>query len=106
MAGFKVWATSLLLAAFAIAHPHPGEGSLEKRLAIGTVIEKCTVAGVVALTFDDGPSVYTETLLDLLKTNNQKATFFVNGQNYDNINNYASTIQRMITEGHQVASHT
>jgi peptidoglycan/xylan/chitin deacetylase (PgdA/CDA1 family) len=106
MAGFKAFAASLLLAAFASAHPHPGDGTLEKRLAVGTVIETCTVPGVVALTFDDGPSIYTETLLDLLKINNQKATFFVNGQNYDNIHNYASTIQRMITEGHQVASHT
>jgi peptidoglycan/xylan/chitin deacetylase (PgdA/CDA1 family) len=105
MVGFKTIAASLLLAGSALAHPRHGLG-LEKRLAVGTVIDKCTVAGKVALTFDDGPSIYTEQLLDILKAGGQKATFFVNGQNYDNIYNYASTIQRMVTEGHQVASHT
>lgn len=30
----------------------------------------------------------------------------MNGQNYDSIYNYESVIQRMVANGHQVASHT
>jgi len=42
----------------------------------------------------------------MLDAGGMKATFFVNGQNYDSIYNYIPTIQRMYNEGHQVASHT
>jgi peptidoglycan/xylan/chitin deacetylase (PgdA/CDA1 family) len=64
----------------------------------------------VALTFDDGPHVYTSDLLDLLKSNGVVATFFVNGQNWgdDTINSATKSalIRRMIADGHQVGSHT
>lgn len=33
----------------------------------------------VALTFDDGPSSFTDRLLDCLEENNAKATFFIGG---------------------------
>ncbi|RYP07006.1 hypothetical protein DL764_002829 [Monosporascus ibericus] len=72
----------------------------------GTVIYSCTRPGVVALTFDDGPFIYTQELLNTLRASGQRATFFVNGQNWGNINNHVSTIRRMVAEGHQVASHT
>ena len=35
---------------------------------------------MIALTFDDGPSDYTQALLDGLKSKNAKATFFVLGK--------------------------
>jgi len=35
-------------------------------------ISHCTVPGKVALTFDDGPYIYTNDLLDVLKRNNVK----------------------------------
>ena len=35
---------------------------------------------MIALTFDDGPSNYTQTLLDGLKLKGAKATFFVLGK--------------------------
>ncbi len=35
----------------------------------GTIIESCTVPGTVALTFDDGPYIYTSQNLDTLKNN-------------------------------------
>jgi peptidoglycan/xylan/chitin deacetylase (PgdA/CDA1 family) len=44
--------------------------------------------------------------LNTLKTNNAKATFFVNGLNYDCIYNQADIIKRIVNEGHQIASHT
>ena len=36
--------------------------------------------GMIALTFDDGPSDFTDRLLDCLEANNVKATFFLAGQ--------------------------
>lgn len=41
----------------------------------------CEVEKCIALTFDDGPSIYTETLLETLKEKGAKATFFVLGVN-------------------------
>ena len=55
---------------------------------------------VIYLTFDDGPSSYTNTLLDILKKYNVKATFFVTGNGSD------SVIKREYDEGHTVALHT
>lgn len=40
-------------------------------------IQDCTVNGMMALTFDDGPYIYTKDLLDLLDKYNAKATFFI-----------------------------
>ncbi len=68
--------------------------------------------GKVALTFDDGPYIYTSDLLNLLKSNNVTATFFVVGANggkgqiQDPATGYPAIIQRMRTDGHQIGSHT
>ena len=96
------WYAVLLSRAFAV----PTISARQSSVPYGSVIYSCTQPGVVALTFDDGPFVYTEELLDSLAANGQKATFFINGQNWDNINNHVSTIQRMVADGHQVGSHT
>ncbi|PHH83203.1 hypothetical protein CDD82_3128 [Ophiocordyceps australis] len=72
----------------------------------GQVISSCTVPGAFALTFDDGPYIYTMELLDKLDAAGLKATFFLNGQNIDYINNYQAVLQRMVNSGHQIASHT
>ena len=40
-------------------------------------VRHCAEPGVVALTFDDGPSAYTSDLLDLLDQYGAKATFFI-----------------------------
>ncbi len=62
---------------------------------------------LIALTFDDGPGAYTESLLDCLKTHNAKATFFVNGKNGSMGAAYHGDIlSRMASEGHQIANHT
>jgi peptidoglycan/xylan/chitin deacetylase (PgdA/CDA1 family) len=77
----------------------------------GVVIEHCTVPGVVALTFDDGPFIYTEHVLDLLDQYDAKATFFINGENWSRAINDFSTpwpqiLRRMDGAGHQIGSHT
>lgn len=63
----------------------------------------CPGQKLAALTFDDGPGRYSAAILDTLKAHGAKATFFMNGYN---IWIYASQVQRMVAEGHQVANHT
>nr|CAG8613950.1 13146_t:CDS:2 [Entrophospora candida] len=46
------------------------------------IITTCKTPGTVALTFDDGPTLDTRSLLKVLKDENVKATFFVNGDNF------------------------
>ena len=61
---------------------------------------------VAYLTFDDGPTVYrksTATILDILKKNDVKATFFVVGSN---VEKYPDLVKREYEEGHFIANHT
>ena len=55
-------------------------------------------------TFDDGPASYTDTLLDILKKYNVKATFFVIGNRLVREEN-KKTLKRMYSDGHIVAIH-
>ena len=54
------------------------------------------------LTFDDGPSQITSSILDVLKNENVKATFFVLGCNVDD---RKDMVKRMYDEGHYIANH-
>ena len=59
---------------------------------------------VIALTFDDGPwPQSTEQVLNILKSNNIKGTFFVVGQN---LKNYPEIGKQIVTQGHVIANHT
>jgi hypothetical protein len=40
-------------------------------------IQDCIKDGVIAFSYDDGPYIYTEDLLDLLDSYGAKATFFI-----------------------------
>jgi peptidoglycan/xylan/chitin deacetylase (PgdA/CDA1 family) len=91
------------LASLASAHVKGKRGTI---VPDGTIWTACTTPGVVALTFDDGPYIYTQEIVDQLTAAGQRATFFQNGQNWDSIYNYNSTLQSMIAGGHQIASHT
>jgi peptidoglycan/xylan/chitin deacetylase (PgdA/CDA1 family) len=57
---------------------------------------------VAYLTFDDGPSPVTESILNILKQEKVKATFFVLGSNIDD---RKEMVKRMYDEGHYVANH-
>lgn len=57
----------------------------------------------VYLTFDDGPSVYTEELLDILAEYDVRATFFVTGKDKEK---YADTYRRIVEEGHTLGMHS
>lgn len=54
---------------------------------------------VIYLTFDDGPSAYTDYLLDVLAKYDVKATFFVVNRGYHD------TLRRIVAEGHTLAMH-
>jgi peptidoglycan/xylan/chitin deacetylase (PgdA/CDA1 family) len=75
-------------------------------------INNCTTPGTFALTFDDGPYKYTDQILDVLKQNNIKATFFITGTNLgkgqidDETTGWPKILRRMYSEGHQLASHS
>lgn len=59
---------------------------------------------VVYLTFDDGPnSIYHPMILDILKTYNIKATFFLVGQNASRDSDIA---KRTYAEGHKIGNHS
>ena len=58
-------------------------------------------AGIIYLTFDDGPhATNTDIILDILKSEGVKATFFVVGVGPDRV------IKRAYDEGHELALHT
>ncbi|PZD32582.1 WecC, UDP-N-acetyl-D-mannosaminuronate dehydrogenase [Pyrenophora tritici-repentis] len=88
--------------------PRPRLGSVP----YGKRFTSCTVEDTLALTYDDGPSQWTPDLLDILKANNVKATFFIKAIHlYEDLVNHRSDktpaiIRRMYNEGHQIAGHT
>ncbi|WP_149453577.1 polysaccharide deacetylase family protein [Pasteuria penetrans] len=58
----------------------------------------------VALTFDDGPDeYYTKRVLDILRREGVKATFFVVGEL---MQRNPRLLQRMVREGHVIGNHT
>jgi peptidoglycan-N-acetylglucosamine deacetylase len=57
----------------------------------------------IALTFDDGPSLWTEPILDLLAAHGARATFFLIGSIAEA---QADVVRRIAAEGHEVGNHT
>lgn len=91
------------LAITSIATPTP-----ERRQALAQVITKCTVPNTVALTFDDGPYLWTKNVSDALTAVGAVGTFFVNGNNWDCIYDpdVQARLQYAYLHGNQIASHT
>jgi len=57
----------------------------------------------IYLTFDDGPSLFTSQILDILKEYSIKATFFVCGKN---VERYPKIAKRIVNEGHAIGNHS
>lgn len=70
----------------------PASSSSENHIAKRdvSVVRNCNVPGQIAITFDDGPFQYDNDLINTL--GNNKATFFVNGNNYGCIYDYADDL--------------
>ena len=62
-----------------------------------------TLPNTVYLTFDDGPSSRTSEILDILKKENIKATFFVIGKEGEK---EPEIMRRIVEEGHTLGIHT
>ena len=59
---------------------------------------------IVALTFDDGPNPpCTDSILEVLKRQNVKATFFVVGKY---VQEYPGIVKEIYSQGHQIGNHT
>lgn len=59
---------------------------------------------IAYLTFDDGPSSNTDIVLDILKAEKVKATFFVIGLDLDETD--YDRMKRIVEEGHTIGIHT
>lgn len=58
---------------------------------------------VVALTFDDGPTEYTNTVLDILKEKRVSATFYVTGSDLEK---HADIGAAIVEAGHDLGNHS
>jgi peptidoglycan/xylan/chitin deacetylase (PgdA/CDA1 family) len=63
----------------------------------------CSVVKCVALTFDDGPGPYTDRLLQILKDNDAKATFFLIG---NKVAANPAGAKRIADAGMEIGNHT
>jgi uncharacterized protein (TIRG00374 family) len=99
------WLAWLLDVAFAVALVLVTWGAFAANSPLfGRVINGASVMQrVVALTFDDGPSPdTTPKVLDALRRDGARATFFVLGKHAER---HPDLIDRMVREGHEVATH-
>ncbi|MEG1288319.1 MAG: polysaccharide deacetylase family protein [Bacilli bacterium] len=58
---------------------------------------------VISITFDDGPSLHTAELVDVLNKNKAKATFFFVGKN---LKNYSNAVLSVFNSGHEIGYHS
>ena len=61
---------------------------------------------IAYLTFDDGPSIYTEKLLDTLNEHDAYGIFFVTGCQIDFMPDADRILKRIVDEDHFIALHT
>jgi peptidoglycan/xylan/chitin deacetylase (PgdA/CDA1 family) len=80
-----------------------GLGSPQATL-LGPALVRGEDPAEVMLTFDDGPSVpYTGQVLDILRANGIKATFFLCGASAER---YPELVRRIRDAGHEIGNHT
>jgi hypothetical protein len=75
----------------------------------GLGIRECLKPKTVAITYDDGPYIYTEQVMAQFEARNAHATFFVTGNNLGKGSideKWTGVISKMHANGHQIASHT
>ena len=86
---------------------HPGQTG-ETASDTETEARTGTEAGITAahkvyLTFDDGPSIYTDQILDILDDYDVKATFFVVGKETETA---AEAMKEIVARGHTLGMHS
>ena len=73
------------------------------RFAHANDVVDCAQVKCVALTFDDGPTPFTDRLLSILKANNAKATFFEIG---NKVAANPAGAKRVVDAGMELGNHT
>ena len=73
------------------------------RFAHANDVVDCAQVKCVALTFDDGPTPYTDRLLDILSANKAKATFFEIG---NKVAANPAGAKRVVDAGMEIGNHT
>jgi peptidoglycan/xylan/chitin deacetylase (PgdA/CDA1 family) len=90
-------ATVLMLLLFGWAIQTPTSQFLEQTVFKGNSVKS------VALTFDDGPGVGTDTILSILQKHDAHATFFLIGKNAES---HPEIVKRIDLAGHEIGNHT
>jgi peptidoglycan/xylan/chitin deacetylase (PgdA/CDA1 family) len=91
---------------------HPAASQVKSTCKPKNIPRLIINTGTIALAFDDGPAKnFTSKVLDLLKSYDMKATFFVTGHDFaqpidDPTAEYGAVLNRMHSEGHQIGHHT
>jgi peptidoglycan/xylan/chitin deacetylase (PgdA/CDA1 family) len=109
-------AVLLTLAATACSQPGPDEferasQGLAEKLEIDFAARPSYLdPNVIVLTFDDGPDrTYTPRVLDILRDEGVKASFFINTDNQTMVASDGAAqglLRRIVAEGHELATHT
>src|SRR5258705_4788006 len=98
---WRYWRTVLgVLAAAAVLIVGGLTGHVRKA---GAEIVDCAQAKCVALTFDDGPSPYTDRLLQILNQNDARSTFFLIG---NKVAANPAGAKRIADAGMEIGNHT
>ena len=90
---------------YTVTDSHGNKATAERTVVVKPIKQPDTVAPggkVIYLTFDDGPSKHTDTLLALLERYNAKATFFVVNTN----NKMKTRLNAIVNGGHGIAIHS
>ena len=97
---FLLLTADLVLSAIFLKNDHR---DIEKIFSLPALSKAAGQPGYIALTFDDGPSSFTDRLLDCLEENNAKATFFMVGTE---IASFPDEVKRMKKLGCELGNHT
>ena len=88
---------------YSVVDTFGNKNTISRKVVVYSDISKVPKNGkVIYLTFDDGPGIYTQSILDVLNEYNVKATFFVTNQ----FSNYHYMIKKEYETGHSIAVHT
>ncbi|WP_353951786.1 polysaccharide deacetylase family protein [Knoellia sp. S7-12] len=100
-------AASTAASAFGVSQDSTAAAAAQRATPDASSSEPSRVApgsmGLLALTFDDGPSEITAQLLDVLKEKNVKATFFLQGAH---VVAHPELVRRIHDEGHIIGNHS
>ncbi|KAG8908926.1 Carbohydrate esterase 4 protein [Tulasnella sp. 403] len=86
-----------------------GNAEIEARWNLAKVYKHCVNNKQIALTFNDGPTKWTEDLVNVLDGFGAKGTFFVTGKQNGHCIYHDKSVARInyaYSHGHQIATHT